>query len=193
MKDSSLHCRVASEGDIQRIMSWFEDVNQLRQWGGPELQLTQDPAEFRLQIGLERLHSYVMLDKSQQVLAFGQFYRRAGCFHLGRLAVAPIHRSQGLGKHLIRLLIAQARKISATEEHVKGDHEEPGIKPEKMSGIAPDSGQRHSLTTPISLFVMKDNPAAIRCYQAMGFTFSNYPESMPEHLSHCLYMKLAQP
>lgn len=39
-----------------------------------------------------------------------------------------------------------------------------------------------------SLFVFKDNDAALRCYLAMGFNEQSYPEGIPNNMPNCMYM-----
>lgn len=38
-----------------------------------------------------------------------------------------------------------------------------------------------------SLFVLRDNDAACRCYESLGFSISDYPEDMP-HADICYYL-----
>lgn len=40
----------------------------------------------------------------------------------------------------------------------------------------------------LSLFVMKDNEPAIRCYSRLGFVVADYPESMPNGMTDVNYM-----
>ena len=39
-----------------------------------------------------------------------------------------------------------------------------------------------------SLFVLRHNVAAIKCYQSLGFDFADYPEQIPGNLANCDYM-----
>jgi ribosomal protein S18 acetylase RimI-like enzyme len=104
------------------------------------------------------LSSYCITDSAQHLLAFGQHYLRLGRHHLGRLAVNPNYRNQGLAKVLIAGLLEQAGNKS-------------------QSGEA-------------SLFVFRDNLAALHCYQSIGFREEAYPEVMPENMPNCVYMVL---
>jgi ribosomal protein S18 acetylase RimI-like enzyme len=56
------------------------------------------------------------LSDSGELLAFGQYYPRAGRCHVGRLAVNPARRGQGLGTRLIAALVELgAPKLGAEE------------------------------------------------------------------------------
>jgi ribosomal protein S18 acetylase RimI-like enzyme len=47
------------------------------------------------------------VDAADTALAFGQYYERLGCCHLGRLVVAPEQRGKGIGELLVTELIAR--------------------------------------------------------------------------------------
>ena len=63
-----------------------------------------------------QLNSYVLMDDSNQLLEFGQYYMRLDRWHLGRLAVNPKCRGQGLGKLLVTELLKVASKDRAEIE-----------------------------------------------------------------------------
>ena len=56
----------------------------------------------------DHFKSFCLLNDEQQLVAFGQYYRRLDHHHLGRLAVNPNYRRQGLGKILITKILEQA-------------------------------------------------------------------------------------
>ena len=56
----------------------------------------------------DHFKSFCVLNDEQQLVAFGQYYRRLDHHHLGRLAVNPNYRRQGLGKILITKILEQA-------------------------------------------------------------------------------------
>jgi ribosomal protein S18 acetylase RimI-like enzyme len=56
----------------------------------------------------EHFKSFCLLNDEQQLVAFGQYYRRLEHHHLGRLAVNPKQRGQGLAKILITKILEQA-------------------------------------------------------------------------------------
>jgi ribosomal protein S18 acetylase RimI-like enzyme len=41
-----------------------------------------------------------------------------------------------------------------------------------------------------SLFVFRDNIAALKCYHSMGFREESYPDTMPANMQNCAYMVL---
>ena len=56
----------------------------------------------------DHFKSFSLLNDEQQLVAFGQYYRRLDHHHLGRLAVNPKYRGQGLAKLLITKILEQA-------------------------------------------------------------------------------------
>ena len=56
----------------------------------------------------QHIQSFGLLNDQQQLVAFGQYYRRLDHHHLGRLAVNPKNRGLGLSKVLITKILEQA-------------------------------------------------------------------------------------
>jgi ribosomal protein S18 acetylase RimI-like enzyme len=56
----------------------------------------------------EHFKLFCLLNDEQQLVASGQYYRRLEHHHLGRLAVNPKQRGQGLAKILITKILEQA-------------------------------------------------------------------------------------
>ena len=77
-------------------MSWFNSEPELREWAGPVFDYPFDAQSFTNDLKLDTLDSFSMLNQQGELLAFGQCYERVGRWHLGRLAVSPEHRGQGL-------------------------------------------------------------------------------------------------
>lgn len=106
----------------------------------------------------ERL-SFSLVDSQQRFVAFGQCYERLGRCHLGRLFVDPVFRGKTYeGKRVIAHLI-------------------DGISVEGCAAYKSDL---------CSLFVLKNNQAAIKAYHNIGFELSDYPLGTP--FASCLYM-----
>lgn len=97
------------------MQGWFPDKAATLSWGGPGFRFPFSSASFVEDLHLESLDSYVLL-RDGDLMAFGQFYKRLGRCHLGRLAVNPGQRGQGIVNHLIRELVAVGcPKLSASE------------------------------------------------------------------------------
>ena len=64
--------------------------------------------DFITHLTATHFNSYCLLNDKQQLLAFGQYYSRLEHHHLGRLAVNPKYRGQGLAKILITKILEQA-------------------------------------------------------------------------------------
>ncbi|WP_340678662.1 GNAT family N-acetyltransferase [Paraglaciecola sp.] len=101
---------VASELHLLKVKTWFSSTAEIYTWGGPSMVYPMADDTFLTLMCAAHLNSYSLIDSAQQVLAFGQFYVRLGRHHLGRLAVNPQCRGQGIAKPLIRQLLAQAPK-----------------------------------------------------------------------------------
>ena len=94
----------AKPGHVEAMHSWFTDRESIHQWGGPEFRFP-----FTHETSLEDIHwqamaTYCAID-NQQIVAFGQYYRKLGRCHLARLAVDPGKRSQGLGSRFVTALM----------------------------------------------------------------------------------------
>jgi len=85
-------------------MSWFPDRISCHTWGGSEFRFPFTEATFREDAKVESLPTWSLITGDDALAGFGQFYRRVGRCHLGRLAIAPGARGQGLGTTLIREL-----------------------------------------------------------------------------------------
>ncbi|MBX2847630.1 MAG: GNAT family N-acetyltransferase [Acidiferrobacterales bacterium] len=85
-------------------MTWFNDELSLRDWAGPGFRYPYDTYTFTADLKLAKLASFSLLDESNTLLAFGQYYLRLGCCHLGRLAVSPDYRKKGVGQLLLNRL-----------------------------------------------------------------------------------------
>lgn len=95
---------------LQEMMTWFNSEAELSEWAGPAFRYPFDQCSFTEDLNLAKLDSFSMLkelqkgmlNQRQELLAFGQCYERVGRWHLGRLAVSPSHRGQGLVQKLIQ-------------------------------------------------------------------------------------------
>lgn len=107
---------VAIESDINHLMSWFPDKRSVDIWGGPNFRYPFTPMTFQEDAHWREMDTYSLADPSGQMLAFGQFYERHGRINLARLVVAPDRRGEGLGKHLVALLMDRGRETFPLEE-----------------------------------------------------------------------------
>jgi ribosomal protein S18 acetylase RimI-like enzyme len=93
-----------SEGWLPELMSWWEDADACRVWGGPSFRFPFTRDTFRADARLDSLATFALATDEATLLGFGQYYLRAGRCHLGRLAIAPAQRGRGLGGSLVREL-----------------------------------------------------------------------------------------
>ena len=146
--------------DVVALYDWFADEKQIASWGGPGFTYPMSPEDFLNTLKLEELASFWMVNSKGDKIGFCQFYMRLQRYHLGRLVVSPEHRGKGLGQVLVTLLLQQVQEHSPDQQAL------------------PQA----------SLFVLKDNPAAIGCYLSLGFVETPYPEAIPGGLENCAYM-----
>jgi RimJ/RimL family protein N-acetyltransferase len=96
-----------SNAHIDARMQGFPDAASVAVWSPSNSYPFTDRQRFILESKLDELASMMLVDEADTPLAFGQYYARHGCCHLGRLVVAPQRRGQGLGSELIRQLMAR--------------------------------------------------------------------------------------
>jgi ribosomal protein S18 acetylase RimI-like enzyme len=90
------------------VKGWFSNHQQLCSWGGPNMTYPMSDEIFLKLLTADHFKSFGLLNDEQQLVAFGQYYRRLEHHHLGRLAVNPNYRGQGLAKILITKILEQA-------------------------------------------------------------------------------------
>ncbi len=108
--DLDLQLSSATDTDLREVLTWFDCAKELLYWGGPDLTFPPELESFKQQSRYHKSHSFVLHTSTEVVVAFGQFYNRLNHCHLGRLAVAPTHRGQGIGAVLIERLNQRGKK-----------------------------------------------------------------------------------
>lgn len=109
------------ENHLLTLMTWFTSEQALTSWSGPNFRYPYDYASFVDDLKLGTLNSFVLTAEnststSNELLAFGQFYKRLGRCHLGRLVVNPTHRGQGIAAKLIQqLCLIGTEQLGVTE------------------------------------------------------------------------------
>ncbi|MBL4631221.1 MAG: GNAT family N-acetyltransferase [Paraglaciecola sp.] len=97
-----------TEQHYLQVKNWFSNHQDIYTWGGPNMTYPMPDEDFFKLLTAEHLTSFCLLNDEQHLLAFGQYYRRLDRHHLGRLAVNPECRGQGLAKILITKILEQA-------------------------------------------------------------------------------------
>lgn len=103
-----------SSAHIAALMAWFPDAASVAVWS-PSNHFPFERERFIRESKLHELASFMLVDAADTPLAFGQYYNRLGCCHLGRLVVAPGRRREGLGRELILNLLAKGTQELLTE------------------------------------------------------------------------------
>lgn len=177
---------------ISQILPWFSSQQAMMSWGGPGMRFPTNQVQFLRDIGWLRLASVALvsaqdvnLPASQQtVLGFAQIYSRAGRYHLGRVAISPEKRGEGLGRHFLFEVMSAVR----LGEEIKSIEQVNAHVAHPEGFMLNQAFCLPFKAVEFSLFVLPQNTAAIRCYQALGFEEAINPEPLPEGTPDCLYM-----
>ena len=97
-----------TEQQYLQVKGWFSNHQDIYTWGGPNMTYPMSDKDFLKLLTADHFKSFCLLNEKQQLVAFGQYYRRLEHHHLGRLAVSPQYRGQGLAKILITKILEQA-------------------------------------------------------------------------------------
>lgn len=97
------------DAHISALMSWFPDAASVAVWS-PSNHFPFERERFIHESKLAELASFMLVDARNTPLAFGQYYNRLQCCHLGRIVVDPARRGQGLGRELILKLLAKGTR-----------------------------------------------------------------------------------
>ena len=106
----------ATEAAVLGLMAWCPDARSCQVWGGPQFRHPFTAETFVADTRCRDLPSFVLQDEAGTVVAFGQYYLRAGRCHFGRLVVSPAMRGRGLGTQLIRGLAREGVSRLGVEE-----------------------------------------------------------------------------
>ena len=97
----------ATELHLKKMMHWFSNEEQLKNWSGPNFRYPFDLQSFTEDVKFKSLASFSLCESNTELLAFGQYYERKGKCHLGRLVVNPAHRGSGIASTLMQQLCHQ--------------------------------------------------------------------------------------
>lgn len=98
----------ATEQQYLQVKNWFSNHQEIFTWGGPNMTYPMADEDFINLLKAPHINSFSLTNDNQELVAFGQYYMRLGRRHLGRLAVNPGFRGQGLSKILVTNLLAQS-------------------------------------------------------------------------------------
>ena len=154
----SLSLVKACSNDALEVLNWFTSEKQIKDWGGPAMYYPISVAKFLSTLNLTESSSFKLVQQGKANETLA-----FGQFYvrLGRHHLARLAVSpNSRGQGIGRHLVNGLIKKAHLSQTAKGD----------------------------SLYVMHDNPVAISLYQSLGFTFAEYPDSLPKGLDDYLYM-----
>lgn len=108
--------RKATAADVDALMRWFPERDDVLVWGGPDFRYPFTRDSFFADIGWDRMPTFCLLDVAGEFVGFGQVYDRGGRIHFARLVVRPDRRGEGIGKRLIRALMEAGAALFPGDE-----------------------------------------------------------------------------
>ncbi len=103
--------RPAVDADVEALMEWFPDYDDVNIWGGPSFRYPFTRNSFFEDIQWQRVESFSLFDAGGVLAGFGQLYERDQRVRLARLVVDPTLRTKGIGSRLVDMLMAAGRKL----------------------------------------------------------------------------------
>ncbi len=156
LQEAGWELALATDADIDTVMTWFPDAESVLIWGGPEFRFPFTAETFREDCRVDRMDSFCLRNPAGELAAFGQSYERDGRGHLARLVSNPERRGTGAGKMLISMIIATLEAAHDYDEYslFVFRHNEPAYRCYLSSGFvvrdypdgAPLPGQCYFLT-----------------------------------------------
>ncbi|WP_444997604.1 GNAT family N-acetyltransferase [Aliikangiella sp. IMCC44359] len=87
--------------ELKELMQWFINENQLKSWGGPYFRFPIVESQWHKDLNWPATPSFSLFNSQQNMVGFIQILDRFNNNHLGRVAIKPTYRGQGVGKILI--------------------------------------------------------------------------------------------
>ena len=107
----TLEC--AKPEDMSLLYSWFGNIKEIRDWGGPNMDFPLSIDKFSKLVNRSETHSFKLVDNNHKILGFGQISMRLKRYHVSRIAVSPEYRGCGLGREMMVQLIEQAATLKS--------------------------------------------------------------------------------
>ena len=110
----TLQLRKFAARDIDELFSWFQSEREVLQWAGATLSWPLSKRDFKALIkqhrGLEPVREVWAVMSGPDMIGHFQIglNRRLKTAGLGRIAIAPDHRGQGLSAPIMDLILARA-------------------------------------------------------------------------------------
>lgn len=150
-----LSLRKFAKRDIKPLFAWFNSEREVLQWAGAALSWPLQRKEFlhllRQDQGPEAVRELWAVERNDEMVAHFQisFNRRLKTAGLGRIAIAPDQRGQGLSRPLMDLITEQAFSRSWVHrvDLLVYAHNHSAIKAYEHAGFTLEGTRRE--TTPI--------------------------------------------
>lgn len=107
----------ATSADIDELMSWFPQAEDVMIWGGPSFRYPFSRKTFFKDVYWGKMASFALRNSAGNFAAFGQVYERFSCINFARLVVNPTMRGRGIGKRLISQLMKVSAPMFNCEEY----------------------------------------------------------------------------
>ena len=107
----------STTADIDDLMSWFPEPEDINIWGGPSFRYPFTHNTFFEDVYWGRMASFSLRNPSGDFTAFGQVYERIGRINFARLVASPTMRGCGVGKRLVGMLMIASRSLFSCDEY----------------------------------------------------------------------------
>lgn len=103
--------RIATDDDLNTLISWIQDKEACRRWAGPFVRFPLTLQDLKKDIEFSEENTFVMKNTGGQLLGFGQLLPKENDrIHMARIIVSPLQRAKGFGNQLCRLLVDEGLK-----------------------------------------------------------------------------------
>ena len=107
----------ATGKDFDELMTWFDDEQSVKVWGGPKFRYPFDRKSFLDDCHCSDMATFCLFSENNDMCAFGQFYERDKRINLARLIAHPSMRGQGIGRRLITMLMTIGADLLDLDEY----------------------------------------------------------------------------
>lgn len=143
-----LGIRARSDRDLDEIVSWVADAEELHLFSGPRLQWPLTADQLQAIAATHGLAPFVVVSTSDEVVAHFDLDVDGQDARLGRVIVKPGLRGRGLAGTVVQLAIGQARRLGAADMSLSViATNEPAIRTYPRAGFAvhPESSPREDV------------------------------------------------
>lgn len=100
-----IQLKTADEQDLIEIITWFDNADDVRIWGGPNMRFPLILNQLKEDLDWDNARSYSLF-KDTKLVAFTQLRDKFDFHHISRVLVNQNYRGHGLGKEIMQQILA---------------------------------------------------------------------------------------